>query len=91
MWLGEAASLQKVEGGVQVSAGDNQMVVEKVLASLGRKPNLDNLNLDATDIKLDDRGILVFDLGNDIWFANIFNFIDEHNIIFKGLYESLFL
>ena len=61
LWLGEAASLQKVTGGIQVSAGENQMVVDKVLASLGRKPNLDNLNLDATDIKLDDRGIPVFD------------------------------
>lgn len=61
LWLGEAASLQKVKDGIQVSAGENLTVVDKVLASLGRKPNLDNLNLDATDIKLDDRGIPVFD------------------------------
>ena len=61
LWLGEAASLQKVDGGIQVSAGDNQMVVDKVLASLGRRPNLDNLNLGATDIKLDDKGIPVYD------------------------------
>ncbi|MCK4833254.1 MAG: dihydrolipoyl dehydrogenase, partial [Gammaproteobacteria bacterium] len=61
LWLGDAAVLEKVEKGIQVTAGDNQMVVEKVLASLGRKPNLDNLNLEATDIKLDANGIPVFD------------------------------
>jgi dihydrolipoamide dehydrogenase len=61
LWLGDAAVLEKVETGVQITAGDNTMVVEKVLASVGRKPNLDNLNLEATDIKLDDRGIPVYD------------------------------
>ncbi len=61
LWLGQAAILEKVEGGIQVSAGDNQIVVDKVLASLGRKPNLDNLNLEATDIKLDADGIPVYD------------------------------
>ena len=61
LWLGDAAVLEKVENGIQVTAGDNQMVVSKVLASLGRKPNLENLDLDATDIKLDENGIPVFD------------------------------
>jgi dihydrolipoamide dehydrogenase len=60
LWLGQPAALEKVDGGIQVTAGDNQMVVDKVLASLGRKPNLDNLNLDATDIKLDENNIPVF-------------------------------
>ena len=32
------------------------------MASLGRKPNLDKLNLAATDIVLDDRGIPVYDV-----------------------------
>lgn len=61
LWLGEAAKLEKVADGIQVSVGDKQVVVEKVLASLGRKPNLDNLNLDATDITLDENGIPVYD------------------------------
>lgn len=61
LWLGEAAKLERVEGGIQVTAGDNSVVVEKILASLGRKPNLENLNMEATDIELDDRGIPVFD------------------------------
>jgi len=62
LWLGDAAVLEKVDGGIEVSAGENTMVVDKVLASLGRRPNLDNLNLEATDIKLDENGIPLFDL-----------------------------
>jgi len=61
LWLGDPAVLEKVDSGIEVSAGENSMVVDKVLASLGRKPNLDNLNLEATDIKLDENGIPVFD------------------------------
>ena len=61
LWLGQAATLEKVESGIQVSAGEERMVVDKVLASLGRKPNLDNLNLEATDIKLDAGGVPLFD------------------------------
>ncbi len=61
LWLGEAAVLEQVGDGIQVTAGENTMVVDKVLASLGRKPNLANLNLAATDIKLDANGIPVFD------------------------------
>ncbi len=61
LWLGQPATLQKVDDGIQVSAGENKMLVDKVLASLGRKPNLENLNLEATDIKLDKNGIPEFD------------------------------
>jgi dihydrolipoamide dehydrogenase len=61
LWLGEAAALEKVDGGIQISAGGNQQVVEKVLASLGRKPNLENLNLEATGISLDENGVPLYD------------------------------
>lgn len=61
LWLGQAAILEKIDNGIQVTAGENRQVVDKVLASLGRKPNLDNLNLQATDIKLDANGIPLYD------------------------------
>jgi dihydrolipoamide dehydrogenase len=61
LWLGQAARLEKVDDGIQVTAGENQVVVEKVLASLGRKSNLDTLNLSATDIVLGENGIPEFD------------------------------
>ena len=61
LWLGAAATLEKTGDGILVKAGDNEMVVDKVLASLGRQPNLQNLNLGATDIVLDDNGIPAYD------------------------------
>ena len=61
LWLGQAALLEAVADGIQVTAGDKQVVVDKVLASLGRKPNLAELNLAATDIALDDNGSPLFD------------------------------
>jgi len=61
IWLGVPATLEKVAAGIQVTAGENRTVVDKVLASLGRKPNLDNLNLEATQIKLDENGIPLYD------------------------------
>ncbi len=60
LWLGEAAALEKVDDGIQITAGENKVVVDKVFASLGRKPNLANLNFEVTDIKLDANGIPVF-------------------------------
>jgi len=61
LWLGAGATLEKVEEGICVRAGENTVTVKKVLAALGRKPNLASLNLAATDIKLDQRGIPVYD------------------------------
>lgn len=62
LWLGDEAVLEKVDAGIKVTAGKNSVVVEKVLASLGRRPNLSTLNLSATDIVLDAAGIPVFDV-----------------------------
>lgn len=61
LWLGNEAILEKVDGGIQVTAGDNKAVVDKVFASMGRRPNLSGLNLDVTDIKLDESGLPVLD------------------------------
>ena len=60
LWLGQAAQLDKVDGGVRVRSGDNEVVVEKVLASLGRRPNFDHLALENTSLELDAKGVPVF-------------------------------
>lgn len=60
LWLSDAAVLEKIDEGIQITAGENSAVVEKVLASVGRKPNLDNLNIENSDIKLDAHGIPVY-------------------------------
>ncbi|MDH5710988.1 MAG: dihydrolipoyl dehydrogenase [Gammaproteobacteria bacterium] len=61
LWLGMPAELEADEDGVKITCGDKSVVVEKVLASLGRKPNLDQLGLENTAIQLDARGIPVYD------------------------------
>lgn len=61
LWLGEPATLEAVDGGIQVTAGENQVVVDKIFASLGRKPNLEELNLGVTDIVMDEAGIPIYD------------------------------
>jgi len=61
LWLGAVAELEPHDEGIKVTCGDKSVVVEKVLASLGRKPNLEQLGLDNTSIELDARGIPVYD------------------------------
>ena len=61
LWLGGAAQLEKATKGVRVSAGDNVVVVEKVLASLGRAPNFDRLGLENTSLRVGQTGVPVFD------------------------------
>ncbi|MBT8130380.1 MAG: dihydrolipoyl dehydrogenase, partial [Gammaproteobacteria bacterium] len=61
LWLGEAAQLEKTDAGIRVSSGDKEVVVEKVLASLGRRPNFDQLGLENTSLDLDEKGVPLFD------------------------------
>jgi len=60
LWLGEAAQLEKTAAGIRVSSGDREVVVEKVLASLGRRPNFDQLGLENTSLELDEKGVPLF-------------------------------
>ncbi|SDZ08310.1 dihydrolipoyl dehydrogenase [Nitrosomonas sp. Nm58] len=55
--LGEKAELSAVSDGVQVHAGSTEVVVDSVLAALGRRPNIDNLGLETLGIPLDQRGM----------------------------------
>lgn len=61
LWLGVTAQLEKTEKGIRVKCDDKEVVVDKVFASLGRKPNLENLGLEQLSIEIDDRGIPVYD------------------------------
>ncbi len=60
LWLGEAAQLEKTDAGIRVRSGDKEVVVEKVLASLGRRPNFDQLGLENTSLQLDQKGVPLF-------------------------------
>lgn len=60
LWLGHAAEVEELpDGRLRVSAGDNSIDVDKVFASLGRRPNVDKLGLEKLGIELDARGVPV--------------------------------
>ena len=61
LWLGHTAELRDEEGRIRVSAGEQSVVVDKLLAAMGRQPNLDWLALEHAGIALDDQGAPSFD------------------------------
>ncbi|HHN68012.1 MAG TPA: dihydrolipoyl dehydrogenase, partial [Thermopetrobacter sp.] len=62
IWLGAPAELEEAtDGRIRVKAGDNEVVVDKVLVALGRRPNVDTLNLQAAGVALDERGLPAYD------------------------------
>jgi len=61
IWLGQAAAIEETDDGrLQVTAGDQSVVVDKVLAAIGRRPNTDGLGLQELGIPFDQRGVPVY-------------------------------
>ncbi len=59
--LGEGAEIsEEADGRLKVTAGEHSVVVDKIFASLGRRPNLDKLGIENAGIELDERGIPAF-------------------------------
>lgn len=54
---GVSAELESEGDAVRVTAGSTSVVVDKVLAAMGRLPNIDRLGLDRLGIETDDKGI----------------------------------
>ncbi|HED18660.1 MAG TPA: dihydrolipoyl dehydrogenase [Gammaproteobacteria bacterium] len=58
LWLGHPANIEEAAGGkLRVTAGERSVEVEKVLVSIGRRPNLDNLGMDKAGIELNANGV----------------------------------
>ncbi len=55
--LGQAAELTEEDGRIRVSAGEHSVVVDRVLCSIGRVPNLDRLDLSVLGVETDARGV----------------------------------
>ncbi|RYF28451.1 MAG: dihydrolipoyl dehydrogenase [Comamonadaceae bacterium] len=55
--VGGEVQLQEVVGGIQVSNGTATVVVDQVLAAMGRKPNMEHLGLDTLGVELNDKGL----------------------------------
>lgn len=59
--LGASAEITEESGKLRVTAGENSVLVERVLASLGRTPNIETLELQNAGVELNARGIPVYD------------------------------
>ncbi len=59
--LGQAAEIAEEGDKLRVSAGEVSVLVDRVLCSIGRVPNVENLCLENLDVTLDARGIPEYD------------------------------
>lgn len=60
LWLGEPAELEQQGNQLLVRCGQQSILVDKVLASLGRIPNIAGLGIEKLGVTLDARGIPEF-------------------------------
>ena len=58
---GAPAQLREVAGGIEVSSGGNRVVVDQVVAAMGRVPNIQYLGLETLGVPLDKRGMPAVD------------------------------
>ena len=58
---GAPAELREVAGGIEVSSGGNRVVVDQVVAAMGRVPNIQYLGLETLGVPLDKRGMPTVD------------------------------
>ncbi|WCM91038.1 dihydrolipoyl dehydrogenase [Acidovorax sp. NCPPB 2350] len=55
--VGGDVELREVAGGIEVDNGTATVVVDQVLAAMGRQPNMEHLGLDTLGVDLDDTGL----------------------------------
>ena len=60
LWLGTAAQISEEDGGLRIRAGEQSVVVDRVLAAMGRRPNVQGLGLENLGVDLDERGLPAF-------------------------------
>jgi dihydrolipoamide dehydrogenase len=60
IWLDTPATVEKEGEKLRVHAGSKSALVDKLLVSIGRRPNLDNLGLERLGIALNDLGVPLF-------------------------------
>lgn len=61
IYTGAAAELAVVDNHFEVRFGNNALRAEKILASLGRRPNTADLGLERLGLSLDDQGLPPYD------------------------------
>lgn len=61
---GAQAQLEAVDGGIAITSGETRVVVDQVLAAVGRRPNVQGLGLETLGMPLDEHGMPAFDPGS---------------------------
>ena len=61
LWLGNAADITEENGQLRITAGENTVLVDKLLVSMGRRPNLAGMQLEKLGIELDSQGVPLHD------------------------------
>lgn len=61
LWLGAQTRLERSTAGIAMHADGRSVEVDLLLAALGRRPNVDDLGLEAAGFPLDERGTPRFD------------------------------
>jgi dihydrolipoamide dehydrogenase len=61
LWLGAAAEITEENGRLRIRAGERSVLVDRVLAAMGRRPNVEGLGLENLGVALDERGLPPFD------------------------------
>lgn len=64
VFTGAEAQLEATEGGIAITSGGTRVVVDQVLAAVGRRPNVRGLGLETLGVPLDEHGMLEFDTGS---------------------------
>ena len=57
IYLGQAAEIAEEGDKLRVTAGENSVLVDRVLCSIGRVPNIENLGLENLGVELDHHGL----------------------------------
>jgi dihydrolipoamide dehydrogenase len=59
--LGEETQIQKSGSQLRITSGPDKVLADKILLSIGRIPNLEQLRLDRMGVELDEKGLPPFD------------------------------
>ena len=59
--LGERPKVRKEGNQLKIKTAKKEFLVDKILASMGRRPNLDGLGLDKIGVQLNEKGLPPFD------------------------------
>ena len=56
-YMEDAASLSETPDGIEIRSGQTRVLVDRVIAAMGRRPNIDGIGMETLGVELDSRGM----------------------------------